>query len=50
MTFIEKAVELNPDLNKRDTVDNMCPEELGLEMFSKCDGLTCEQCWNREIN
>lgn len=49
MKYIEKAMELRPDLTKKEIL-KMCPTDFKL-MRGKCETFAdyCDDCWNRQV-
>lgn len=49
MTYLEKVKQLRPHISREKLVEDFCPESfLDIKLLS-CEGLTCKECWNREM-
>lgn len=60
MNKIDYAINNLPkcwsDINKEEIIDNLCPNDLGLEDIESCSNVyielwdrDCEKCWNEEM-
>ena len=47
MTYKEKVMEENPEINAGALEDIYCPSEFGYT--DCCENTTCNKCWNREM-
>lgn len=55
MTYLEKVMQIRPDLSKEELVNECCPQHFAIdsEVYEKCGYDNhfdiCECCWNREM-
>ena len=57
MTFLEKALRENPQLDEQRITTYLCPSDLGYEQTpdgctaaTECIGKICGACWNRQAD